>query len=158
LKALLLVVGGALALTSCAMKNTRSSNENGPAVPAQAPGTVTPPAFPARPEPQNDAEKKLDATLLRIAQAFQSGGSQQAEAVSKSLAVLGDDKRIKVDIALTDKLQATAFSGAMASLGAQVTVAFENHVFVLMPAPAIQTIASRADVFSMTAASATVGQ
>jgi len=122
--------------------------------PAPAPA-ISVPAFAARLEPANEAEKKLDGALLKVARAS-GGGTQQAEAVARSLSILGDDKRIKVDVALNDKAGVPAFREAVVSLGGQVIVALENHVFIYIPPASIAGIASRGDVFSMDAASVTV--
>lgn len=171
-------IGCALALTCCGMKNPKVPSASVPADPPPAPAQSAPPASPAQPsasqpvsgasgkisspalpgrlEPENEAEKKLDGNLLRVARAARTEGAQQAEATAKGLSILGEDRRIKIEVALMDKSNVPAIREAIAAVGGQVIVALENHVFVFLPPASIETLARRSDVFSMATPSDTV--
>src|SRR5262249_15543470 len=126
----LCVAGIVLTASSCAVtpaKSPKAAQAPVPAVkPAPSADPQTPPAnpsvpsFPARPEPQTDAEKKLDGSLLRIARAAKSGGTEQGEAAAKALDLLSEDRKIKIEITMTDKAQVAAMRDAVVARGGSI--------------------------------------
>ncbi len=155
----LLAIGCLLALEACTVSRAKTNPPKASAPqppppaaqPSSSPPAIQVPALPAPIEPLNDAERKLDGTLIQVVRAAESGGAEQAMAAAKSLSILAEDKHIKIDVALVDKSNIPTFKEAIGGLGGQVIVSLENHVFVLIPPTAIEFVAFRADVFAITA-------
>jgi len=109
-------------------------------------------------EARTEDEKKLDANLLRIVRANESGGSGQAEIVAKSLDLLRPDSRMKVDVALTGNDKVTAFREALPALHGEIIVSLQNHVFIWLPPASIPALAARTDVFTVATVASSLGQ
>jgi hypothetical protein len=78
--------------------------------------------------------------------------------MAKSLALLGQDNLIKVQITLQDKSEAPAFKKALESSKGQVVTELDNLVYAMVPSDEILKLAARNDVYAIAVPPATVHQ
>jgi transposase InsO family protein len=135
-----------------------SASQPAAAQPAAQQAVTEHPVLPpvSAPAALSDAEKKLDTALIEIARAWRSGGAAAAGREMEARSLDTKDQKVKVEIVARDKAAMPELKQRIVQLGGEVTAELENHIWVYLPAAAIDDL-SRADiVWTMSASIATV--